>query len=81
MKEIASPAFYTSNVYVINSYIFACLHKMLLIPMYPILFLHFIGHIDSYCVLLLWRLVNIIIAVYFKESFKKINDAYRLVVT
>ena len=36
MKEIASPTFYTSNVYVINSYIFACLHKMLLIPIYPI---------------------------------------------
>ena len=47
MKEIASPAFYTSYVYVINSYIFACLHKMLLIPIYPILFLHFIAHIDS----------------------------------
>ena len=29
----------------------------------------------------LCRLVNIIIAVYFKGSFNKINDAYRLVVT
>ena len=47
MKEIASPAFYTSYVYVINSYIFDCLHKMLLILIYPILFLHFIAHIDS----------------------------------
>ena len=47
MKEIASPAFYTSYVYVINSYIFACLHKMLLIPICPILFLHFVAHIDS----------------------------------
>lgn len=54
MKEIASPAFCTSNVYVINSYVFACLHKMLLIPMYPILFLHLIAHIDS-CVLLVFK--------------------------